>query len=104
MAKDPWHKGRIGKIKNSPAAKKLGEIKDTVLDAVAPLDNDHMQTRVDHFTHGAQEHMTIRGEDVPHAGSIVDTYHQKGMIPQPFKQDNVSSIMNGFAIRNSKEK
>jgi hypothetical protein len=105
MAKDPWHKGRIGKIKNSPAANKLRGLKDNVMDAVFPLDNTHMKTRVDHFNEGSTEHethMIVRSQDLPHAGSIVDQHHDKGLSPQPFKEGNVSSIMNGFQIRNRK--
>jgi hypothetical protein len=105
MAKDPWHKGRIGKIKNSPAANKLRGLKDNVMDAVFPGDTTHMQTRVGHFNKGATEHqkeMVVREQDLPHAGGVVDQYHEKGIIPQPFKQGNVSSIMNGFVNRANK--
>jgi hypothetical protein len=106
MAKDPWHKGRIGKIKNSPAAKQLGKLKDTVMDAVFPGDNTHMQTRVGHFTQGSTEHqkeMVIRQQDLPQAGNIVDTYHKQGEVPQTFRKGNVSSIMNAFEIRERKQ-
>ena len=103
MAKDPWHKGRIGKIKNSPAANMLRGAKDKAMDALFPGDNTHMQTRVGHFTQGSQEHMVVRQQDLPQAGNIVENYHNKGEVPQTFKQGNVSSIMNAFEIRERKQ-
>lgn len=105
MEKTPWHKGRLGKIKNSPAAKKLGQLKDTVMDAVFPGDTTHMQSRVGHFNKGMSEHQTqmvVRHQDLQQAGGMVDNYLSKGQAPQPFKQGNVSSIMNAFQIRERK--
>ena len=113
-------KSTIDKIKSSPAAKQfkeqggmavaktlggfakegLGELKDKVLDAVAPLDTEHMKTRQDHFNQATT--MTVRGEDLPHAEDVVHTYHSKGMSAGTFKEGNVSSIMNGFANRAKK--
>lgn len=99
MAKDPWHKGRLGKIKNSPAAKKLGGIKDTVNNTLFPEINGPAETRTDHFNKGMQTEMTVLESDIPKAQDIVNTHFEKGVAPQPFNSGNVSSIMNAFDIR-----
>lgn len=115
-------KSLIKKIKTSPAAKDYREegpkkvaktiggilkqgvqnLADKTMDTLLPDDTTHMQTRLGHFDQGVQEHMTIREQDAPHAGKIVETFHEKGQIPQPFKHGNVSSIMNAFQIRDRK--
>lgn len=110
------------KLKSSPAAKDLkehgarhvaktlggfakeglGELKDKALDSIAPLDNTHMQTRQGHFNSQLQQKMTVRSEDLNHAQDVVHTYHKKGIDSRPFKEGNVSSIMNGFEHRSRK--
>jgi len=102
MAKDPWHKGRIGKIKNSRAANDIKKVGKAVSGYLG-LDEASMG-RSDHFDHGSTEHqdMVVRASDLPHAQDIVNQHHAQGVAPQTFKEGNVSSIMNGFAIRERK--
>lgn len=115
-------KSLIKRIKTSPAAKQYKEegpkkvaktiggmikegvqnLADKTMDTLLPGDTTHMQTRMGHFNQGTQEHMVIREADLPQAGKIVDTFHEKGQVPQPFKRGNVSSIMNAFEIRDRK--
>lgn len=115
-------KSLIQKLKSSPAAKQYREegpkkvaktiggiikegaqnLADKTMDTLLPGDTTHMQTRLGHFDQGTKEHMVIRGTDAPHAGKIVEKFHEKGQIPQTFKHGNVSSIMNAFEIRERK--
>jgi hypothetical protein len=64
MAKQPWHKDRIHKIKNSPAVEtwkessSLGDFIDKSLDYISPKSNKHRDTgRSSHFE-GARHNST----------------------------------------------
>lgn len=111
MAKDPWHKGRIGKIKNSPAAKKLRGLADNVMDAVLPLDNtymkpsgDHMRSRAEHFNAGATEHFK---PGMNSGNAIVQVPVEHAEADQHFEEHglghgsegNVTSIRRGIALK-----
>lgn len=109
-------KSRIDKIKNSPAAKQLKEegpakvaktlagfakegihnLSDKVMDAVAPLDNTHMQTRQQHFNEGVGEKHKMLEEDV----EKFHNFHDRGI--GLGSQGNVTSIVNGITIRGEK--
>jgi len=107
MAKDPWHKGRIDKIKNSPAAKKLRGLADNVMDAVLPLDNTSMKTdadRIDHFNTGATEHfkpgmnsgaVTVK---VPEKYAEADQHFEEQGLGHG-SEGNVTSIRRGIALK-----
>ena len=103
MAKDPWHKNRLQKIKNSPAAqvwkdtKSIGSVIDAGLDHVFPGSNKHMDaSRSTHFNQGAGEHIPVREDD----GARFDNFYSRGV--GMGSQGNVSSILNGIAIRGAK--
>lgn len=111
MAKDPWHKGRISKIKNSPAANKLRGLKDSVMDAVLPLDGprarysgDHMRSRAEHFGWGATEHFK---PGMNSGNAIVQIPVEYAEADQHFEdhglghgsEGNVTSIRRGIALK-----
>jgi hypothetical protein len=111
-------KSLISKIKSSPAAKQykkegalsvaktlggmakegIGELADKAMDAIIPLDNTHMQTRQGHFNHGATEQAKIyvREDD----NDRFDRFTERGL--KLGSHENVSSILNGVAIRGQK--
>jgi len=100
MAKDPWHKDRINKIKNSPAAGKIKKAGKAVSSYLG-LDDESL-TRNDHFEHGSTEHITEPLKEPMHV-LAKDATQAQGLIdngaPAPFAEDNVSSITNAFAHR-----
>ena len=67
MAKEPWSKGRVGKIKNSPAVQawkesegSVGKFVDKTLDYVFPNSNVHQDTgtgRSAEWNHGLHSHL-----------------------------------------------
>lgn len=109
MAKDPWHKGRIGKIKNSPAA---GLLKDAAgrtaeflglvppRDANEPQPNEHgpavKQSRKIVFNESAGQHLPILHSDQ----EKVDNFARRGV--GLGSEGNVSSIVNGIKYRGEK--
>jgi hypothetical protein len=98
MDKDPWHKGRITKIKNSHAANMLKGAAHSAFNYLG-LTEESMG-RNDHFDHGANEHQTtnyyVREDDIPK-----DNYFEsKGLGMGSI--ENISSIRNGIAIRGAK--
>lgn len=68
MAKEPWSKGRIGKIKNSPAVKawkesdgSIGKFADKAMDHVFPGSNVHQDSgngRTAEWNHGLHSHLS----------------------------------------------
>lgn len=122
MAKDGGKKTFGEKLKSSPAAKSLKEHGllhtaktlgryakedlqdhyDRGMDYLFPGDTSHKPSRVDHFNDGASEHLTVREKDLDQAGGMVDHFLSHGESPQPYREGNVSSIVNGFANRAKK--
>ena len=109
MAKDPWHKGRIGKIKNSPAADALrGAAGRTAefLGLVPPRDefeaqpNEHgpavQQSRKANFNESVGQHLPILASD----SEKLDTFARRGV--GLGSEGNVSSIVNGIKYRGEK--
>ena len=91
-------------FKNSPAMGHIKKAGKAIGDALG-LDLEEPTSRTGHFEHGSTEHQTtmvVRASDLPHAQDVVNTHLAKGVTPQPFKEGNVSSIMNGFEIRDRK--
>jgi hypothetical protein len=83
------------KDKDSPFRKKLKIIKDKAIRYLG-LDmdtEDEPTTRQEHFKRGSTEHET----DI-----INHSFDTEGIAPEPFKKDNVSSIMNAFEQREKK--
>jgi uncharacterized protein YjbJ (UPF0337 family) len=116
MEEEGKKKSLISKIKSSPAAKQyreegplsvaktlggmakegIGELADKAMDAIMPLDNTHMQTRQGHFNQGAGEHIYVREDD----SDRFDRFTERGV--GLGSHENVSSILNGVAIRGKK--
>jgi len=109
MAKDPWHKGRIGKIKNSPAANMLrGAASRTseFLGLVPPRDefeaqpNEHgpaiKQARRAHFDESVGQRLPILASDE----DKIDRFARRGV--GLGSEGNVSSIVNGIKYRGEK--
>lgn len=109
MAKDPWHKGRIGKIKNSPAANMLKDAASRTsefLGLVPPRGefeaqpNEHgpavQQSRRTHFNEGAGEYHPILASD----SEKIDNFARRGV--GLGSEGNVSSIVNGIKYRGAK--
>lgn len=109
MAKDPWHKGRIGKIKKSPAANALrGAAGRTAefLGLVPPRDdfeaqpNEHgpaiKQTRRAHFDESVGQRLPILADD----SEKLDNFARRGV--GLGSEGNVSSIVNGIKYRGEK--
>lgn len=116
MSNDGKKKSLISKLKSSPAAKQLkeegpmkvartlgsmakeglGELSDKVMDTLIPLDNTHQQTRQGHFNQGAGEHIYVREDDNERFDRFTDRGVGLGSV------GNVSSILNGVAIRGKK--
>lgn len=111
MAKDPWHKGRIGKIKNSPAA---GLLKDAAgrtaeflglvppRDANEPQPNEHgpaiKQTRTEHFKAGMPNTDSPVKFSVPVEHAERDKhFEQQGL--GIGTEGNVTSIRRGIALK-----
>jgi len=109
MAKDPWHKGRIGKIKNSPAGQMMrGAAGRTAefLGLVPPRNefeaqpNEHgpaiKQSRQAHFNEGVGQTLPIRKDDE----EKLDAFNRRGV---GFgSEKNVSSIANAIKYRGEK--
>lgn len=90
-------------FKNSPAMGHIKKAGKAIGDALGLTEEP--TSRTGHFEHGSTEHQTtmvVRASDLPHAQDVVNTHLAKGVTPQPFKEGNVSSIMNGFEIRDRK--
>ena len=109
MAKDPWHKGRIGKIKNSPAAGMLkgaagrtAEFLGLVppRDANEPQPNEDgpaiKQTRKVIFNESAGQMIPVREDDA----EKLNTFARRGV---GLGSDGiVSSIANAIKYRGEK--
>jgi hypothetical protein len=108
MAKDKWSKGRLGKIKNSPAAKMLkgaGKYTAEVLGLVedrpegAPQPNEHgpaVQSRTDHFKAGMNSgNATFK---VP-AENLEADQHFEAQGLGIGSEGNVTSIRRGIALK-----
>jgi adenosine deaminase len=102
MAKDPWHKGRIGKIKNSPAANMIKKGVNDAVDYLGLRVPPEPTTRQEHFNQGVTEHLEVASDDYDKAANMGTRMAQHGMTIKPVKNDNVSSIMNAFDIRAKK--
>ena len=97
-----WSKGRLGKIKNSPAAKDLKRIATMAGDSLMPMENPGLNHpanagRSNHtFNEGANEHVAIRNDD----NARFDNFYSRGQ--GMGTNGNVTSITNGLAIRGRK--
>ena len=96
MAKEPWRKGRLGKIKNSPAAKDLSKVLHTPFNQMGRPSSNHPADRFGHFNEGAGEHVHVLPED----NDKFHHFYENGL--GMGKDGNVSSIVNGIAIRGRK--